>query len=104
MLVDEPNRLCFDDGFADEAFNPNPDMPVSKNEYRFEAFEGGTRATCTGTYASKAALEQVLYMGSIEGASSAINQIDGLLVAREATLSAGILVWQSATRASLSGS
>lgn len=79
--VEEPYRLCFDDGFADAEFNPNPDLPVSKNEYRFESIVGGTRATYSSTYASKEALEQVLSMGIVEGATSAINQIDGLLSA-----------------------
>lgn len=79
-LVEAPHRFCFDDGFADENFNANPDLPVSKNEYRFEAIESGTRATYTNTYASKEGLEQVLAMGIVEGATSAIDQIDGLLV------------------------
>lgn len=78
--VDEPHRLCFDDGFADEDFNPNPNLPVSKNEFRFEAIQGGTRATYTSTYENKESLEQVLAMGIVEGATSAINQIDTLLV------------------------
>ena len=77
--TDEPNRFSFDDGFADADFEPNPDLPVSRNVYRFDAVETGTRATYVGTYASKAALEQVLAMGVVEGATSAINQIDGLL-------------------------
>lgn len=80
-LVEDPNRLCFDDGFADAQFNPNPDLPTSKNDYRFEKIEGGTRATYTSTYADKKGLEQVLAMGIVEGATSAINQIDALLVA-----------------------
>ena len=79
--IEEPHRLCFDDGFADEAFNPNPDLPVSKNDYRFEKIEGGTRATYISTYGNAEALQQVLSMGIVEGASSAINQIDGLLAA-----------------------
>ncbi len=77
--VEEPNRFCFDDGFADAEFKPNPDMPVSKNEYRFEQIPEGTRATYIGAYESKEALEQVLSMGIVEGATAAINQIDGLL-------------------------
>lgn len=78
-LVEEPNRFCFDDGFADEDFNPNPHLPVSQNEFRFKAIEGGTRATYLSTYENKEALEKVLEMGVIEGATSAINQIDGFL-------------------------
>lgn len=78
-LVDEPSRFCFDDGFADEEFNANPDLPVSNNEFRFEEIEGGTRATYVSTYATRKALEQVLEMGVVEGATFAINQIDSFL-------------------------
>lgn len=77
--VDEPNGFSFDDGFADADFNPNPDLPVSKNDFQFEPIDSGTRATYVSTYASKEGLEQVLAMGVIEGATSAINQIDGLI-------------------------
>lgn len=77
--VDEPRGFDFDDGFADAEFKPNPDLPVSHNRYRFEAIATGTRATYTSTYASREALQQVLDMGVVEGASAAINQIDGLL-------------------------
>ena len=33
--VDEPRSFSFDDGFADLDFNPNPELPVSKNVYTF---------------------------------------------------------------------
>ncbi|OCB59871.1 polyketide cyclase [Mycobacterium vulneris] len=79
--VDEPTSFSFDDGFADEDFNPNPEMPVSKNVYTFAEHNGGTRAVYVSTYASAEALQQVLDMGVVEGASSAINQIDDLLAA-----------------------
>ncbi len=77
--VDEPRSFTFDDGFADLDFTPNPTMPVSRNVYTFAAHDGGTRATFVSTYESAEALQQVLAMGMIEGASSAINQIDGLI-------------------------
>lgn len=77
--VDEPTSFSFDDGFADEDFNPNPELPVSKNVYTFAEHNGGTRAVYVSTYASAEALQQVLDMGVVEGASSAINQIDELL-------------------------
>lgn len=79
-LVEAPFRFCFDDGFADEDFKANPDLPVSSNEFRFEEIEGGTRVTYVSTYETLEALQQVLSMGVIEGASSAINQIDALVV------------------------
>ncbi len=77
--IDEPRGFDFDDGFADAEFNPNPDMPVSKNSFRFEAIASGTRVTYISTYASREGLEQVLAMGVVEGATNAFNQIDGLL-------------------------
>jgi len=80
--VDEPRSFAFEDGFAaDDTFTPVADLPVSKNVYSFEATSGGTRATFTSTYDSPEALQKVLDMGVVEGASSAIDQIDGLVAA-----------------------
>lgn len=77
--VDEPTSFAFRDGFADADLNPNPDMPVSENTYTFTEHNGGTRAVYVSTYASAEGLQQVLDMGVVEGATSAINQIDELL-------------------------
>ncbi|WP_406691217.1 SRPBCC domain-containing protein [Saccharopolyspora sp. ID03-671] len=79
--VDEPREFTFEDGFADEDFNPLPDMPVSHNTYTFEETSSGTRVTYASRYVSAEALQKVLDMGVVEGASSAINQIDDLLAA-----------------------
>lgn len=79
--VDAPRSFAFRDGFADGEGNPLPDMPVSENTYAFEAVEGGTRAVFTSVYASAEELQQVLDMGMEEGATTAINQIDGFLAA-----------------------
>lgn len=78
--VDEPHRLEFEDGFAtDDTFAPAEDLPVSTNVYKFEAIDGGTRATYTSTYDSADALQKVLDMGVVDGASAAIDQIDTLV-------------------------
>jgi uncharacterized protein YndB with AHSA1/START domain len=79
--VTEPREFTFEDGFADESFNPLPDMPVSQNTYAFTDVAGRTRATFVSRYASAEALQQVLDMGIVEGSSLAINQIDDLLAA-----------------------
>ena len=80
--VDEPNNFTFDDGFAlDEEFTKNPDLPVGRNVFSFAEHDGGTRATFVSTYATAEALQKVLDMGVVEGASSAINQIDDLVAA-----------------------
>ncbi len=78
--VDEPRSFGFDDGFAaDDTFAPVEDMPVSKNTYEFESIDSGTRATFTSVYDSAEALQKVLDMGVVEGASAAIGQIDELI-------------------------
>jgi uncharacterized protein YndB with AHSA1/START domain len=78
--VDEPRSFDFEDGFAlDDTFTPNPDLPVSKNTYAFSATGAGTEAVFTSSYDSAEALQKVLEMGIVEGASSAINQIDDLV-------------------------
>ena len=77
--VDQPSRFAFRDGFADADLNPNPDLPVSRNDYTFVATDEGTRAVFTSTFDSAEDLQKVLDMGIEEGATSAINQIDGFL-------------------------
>lgn len=88
--VDEPNGFFFEDGFADSEFNPVPEMPVAECVYRFEAIDSGTRATFTSTYATREALEKVLAMGVVEGATSAINQIDDLIAERPERETSGV--------------
>ena len=56
-------------------------MPQSRQTYSFVPADGGTRATYVSTYATAEALETVLAMGVVEGASSALNQIDDLVAA-----------------------
>ena len=79
--VQAPESFSFDDGFAHEDFTDNNDLPVSHNVYRFEPDGDGTLATFTTTYDSAEALQTVLDMGMEEGATLAINQIDGFLAA-----------------------
>ncbi|MGL5859226.1 MAG: SRPBCC family protein [Angustibacter sp.] len=81
LEVDEPHRFTFENGFADLDFRPDPTMPVSTSEFTFAEHEGGTRAVYRSTYATAQALQQVLDMGVVEGATGAINQIDDLLIA-----------------------
>ena len=77
--VDPTSHLAFDDGFADEDFRPSDTMPVSHNDYRFSEADGTSTVVTVSTYESAEALQKVLDMGVIEGASMAINQIDAIL-------------------------
>lgn len=81
VAVDEPRSFTFDDGFADADLTPAEDMPVAANDYVFTAVDGRTRAVFTSTFDSAEAMQQVLDMGVEEGATLAINQIDGFLAA-----------------------
>lgn len=79
--VDEHRSLTFDDGFADEDFNPDPTMALGHNRIEFTADGDATIVTCTTVYDSAEDLQAVLDMGMAEGATLAMNQIDGLLAA-----------------------
>ena len=80
VAVDAPTRLEFDDGFADEAGVPNPDLPVGRVRVQLDQRDGGgTRMTVTTAFASAAAMDQVLAMGMEEGMVLAMGQMDGIL-------------------------
>lgn len=80
LTVDAPHRLEFEDGFADDAGNPNPDMPtmiirVSLNEKA----GGGTRMDVETRFPSPEAMDQLIAMGMDEGMAAAMGQIDDIL-------------------------
>ena len=79
--VGKPTLLEFEDAFADDDGNVNPDMPASN--IRVDIGESGTEGTTTMTiltaFSSKEAMEKLLEMGMDEGMTLAVNQIDGLL-------------------------
>ncbi|MEZ0339352.1 SRPBCC domain-containing protein [Mycobacterium sp. pV006] len=77
--VDEPRSFSFRDMFADADFNVDPAMPVSHSVFTFTERDGATRAVYLSTYESAEGLQKVLDMGMVEGATSAFNQIDGLI-------------------------
>jgi len=79
--VAEPHRFTFADGFADEKFTPSTELPESQNVYVFDSHADGTRVTFVAQYETAEGLQQVLDMGMMEGATSAISQIDELLAA-----------------------
>ncbi len=76
-----PRRLEFEEGFADDAGNPDPKMPSMVMTVELSDRDGGgTRMTVDTTFPSIEAMEQLVSMGMIEGMSEAIGQIDALLV------------------------
>ncbi len=87
LAVDAPHRLEFQDGFADDAGDPDPDMPTMNVRVTLnEQPNGGTRMTIETTFPSPEAMEQLVAMGMEEGATSAVAQIDELLRAEATAL------------------
>jgi len=80
LAVDAPHRLEFEDGFADDAGVPNPDMPTMTIRVALnEQPDGGTQMTIETAFPSPEAMEQLISMGHEEGITLAIGQIDELL-------------------------
>lgn len=78
--ISAPHRLQFEDGFADDNGNPNPDMPTISVQVSIDEEEsGGTRMTIESTFLSLEAMEQLVEMGMEEGFTEAVGQIDDLL-------------------------
>ena len=80
LAVQAPHSLEFEDGFADDNGDPNPDMPTMTMRVTLnERPEGGTRMAIATTFRSLEAMEQIIAMGMEEGMASALAQIDELL-------------------------
>ena len=77
--VDAPHRLEFEDGFADDAGNPNLEMPTMIMRVTLTETDGGTRMEIETTFPSAEAMEQIIAMGMEEGMAEALGQIDELL-------------------------
>jgi uncharacterized protein YndB with AHSA1/START domain len=67
------------DTFADESGEPSPDMPASRMTFGFAATESGSRLTSVTYFPSADALEQLVGMGMVEGATMAMSQLDTVL-------------------------
>ena len=82
LAVDEPRSLELEDGFADEAGQPVPDLPTTRMRVRLEeAGAGRTRMTLVSEFATVEQMEQLTQMGMVEGLTLAMGQMDELLAA-----------------------
>lgn len=80
LAVEAPHRLEFEDGFADDTGEPNPNMPTAIIQVSLTELEdGGTSMAIETTFLTLAAMEQMVAMGMEEGMALAIGQIDDLL-------------------------
>jgi uncharacterized protein YndB with AHSA1/START domain len=79
--VEEPSRLRFEDGFADEDGNPNEGMPTSVATVTLSEAGGRTTMTIESRFADREGMEKVLEMGMEQGMREALGQVDALLAA-----------------------
>lgn len=77
--IEAPNRLEFDDGFADENGDPVAEMGTTHGVVTLEAIGDRTRMTVVSNFESAEQLEKMLAMGMEEGMNEAMGQIDAIL-------------------------
>jgi uncharacterized protein YndB with AHSA1/START domain len=81
LAVDAPHALDFEDGFADDSGDPNPNMPTMTIRVALSEQSGGTRMAVQTMFPSVETMEQMISMGMDEGMTQALGQIDALLLA-----------------------
>jgi uncharacterized protein YndB with AHSA1/START domain len=80
LEVDLTRRILFRDGCANADGTPNADMPISTIRVDIEEVaQGRTRMSIESVFPSTDAMEQALAMGTDEGLSRAVGQIDAIL-------------------------
>ena len=78
--VDAPHVLVLGAGFAHPDGTPNAYVPFGTIRVRIEAVgQGRTRMSIENSFPSAEAMEQVLAMGTLEGQTQAVGQIDAIL-------------------------
>jgi uncharacterized protein YndB with AHSA1/START domain len=80
LEVEPPRHILFRDGFANADGTPNTDMPITTIRVGIEEVaQGRTRMSIESVFPSAEAMEQVLAMGTEEGLTQAVSQIDAIL-------------------------
>lgn len=86
--LDEGRSFTIVDGFANGDGTPNDELPGTRTRFRFEPTDTGSRFVAVTTFSDLGSMEQLLEMGMVEGATSAVGQLDDVL-ADLAALAAG---------------
>jgi uncharacterized protein YndB with AHSA1/START domain len=80
LEVEPPRRILLRGGIANADGTPNTATPISTIRVGIEEVaQGRTRMSIENLFPSTEAMEQVLAMGTDEGQSQAVSQIDALL-------------------------
>jgi uncharacterized protein YndB with AHSA1/START domain len=79
--VEEPSRIRFEDGFADDEGNPNEGMPTTIATVTLSEAGGRTTMAIESRFGDRESMEKVLEMGMEQGMREALGQVDALLAA-----------------------
>jgi len=80
LEVEPPRRILLRGGIANADGTPNPDTTISTIRVGIEEVaQGRTRMSIEIVFPSTEAMEQILAMGTEEGLSQAVGQIDAIL-------------------------
>jgi uncharacterized protein YndB with AHSA1/START domain len=82
--AEPPNRLRFEDGFADEDGKPNAQMPTTIATVTIAEADGVTTMSIQSRFAGREAMDQMMEMGMEQGIAEAVGQIDALLAGEKA--------------------
>ena len=77
--IQAPNKLEFDDGFADEKGEPVAEMGAGHVTVTLEEAGGRTSMKVATVFDSEEQMEQMVQMGMEEGMREAVGQIDAIL-------------------------
>ncbi len=77
--VDPGHSFEVIDGFAGDDGSPNDEMPSMTMRMEFTSTPGGSRYTTVTTFPDLASMEQLAEMGMVEGATTAMAQMDDVL-------------------------
>jgi uncharacterized protein YndB with AHSA1/START domain len=80
-VIDEPRRLEFANGLADDDGEPKTDIEPMAALVTLEPNESGTRMVVKSTFVDESQMQMLLAMGMAEGMTQAVQQIDGVLSA-----------------------
>jgi uncharacterized protein YndB with AHSA1/START domain len=77
--VEPPNRLRFEDGFADSEGKPTDELPTTIATVTIAEAGATTTMSIKSKFASREGMEQMIEMQMEQGMTEALNQIDALL-------------------------
>lgn len=82
VSVDAPNSFEVEDSFADDAGNPNTELPTTVMRVNLSQQDASkTQAIITATFPNTKGMETLLNMGMEEGMRESMGQMDGVLAA-----------------------